>query len=194
MADSQADTGGEVTRLLRDYADGDKQSLDAVVPIVYRELKSIAHAQLQRSGVRSRVQTTMLVHEAYEKLMHGQNQQLNDRRHFFAVASRAMRQIVVDNYRAEVTAKRGGGVVPEPLITNVLVDLDAPDSVLNFEQAVQRLTSENPELAELVDLACFGGLSTEEIAELTETSVRTVQRKLARAEAWIVTFLEDPDA
>ena len=102
-----------------------------------------------------------------------------------------MRQIVVDSHRAEGAAKRGGGIVPEALVTNELVDTDLSESVLQFDQAMQRLASENAELAEIVDLACFGGLSTAEIAELTGANLRTVQRKLARAEAWIGTFLDE---
>lgn len=182
---------GNVTQLLRAYSDGDEESINDIIPIVYQELKRIAHGQLQRSGVASRMQTTMLVHEAYEKLVRGQPQHANDRRHFFAIAARAMRQIVVDTYRAEGAAKRGGGVAPEALITSEMVDSNAPDSMLQFEQAILRLAAENSELAELIDLSCFGGLSTDEIANLMGTNVRTVQRKLARAQAWIGTFLED---
>jgi RNA polymerase sigma factor (TIGR02999 family) len=191
MSDVVTGRKGDVTRLLRAYAEGSEESFNEVIPIVYAELKTIAHAQLRRSGVRSRMQTTMLVHEAYEKLAQGKTQRAEDRRHFFAIASRAMRQIVVDSYRAEGTAKRGGGIVPEALVTNELVDTDLSESVLQFDQAMQRLASENAELAEIVDLACFGGLSTAEIAELTGANLRTVQRKLARAEAWIGTFLDE---
>jgi RNA polymerase sigma factor (TIGR02999 family) len=193
MSDNGTVRQGDVTRLLRAYAEGSEESFDQIIPIVYAELKTIAHSQLRRSGVRSRMQTTMLVHEAYEKLAQGKTQRAADRRHFFAIASRAMRQIVVDSYRAEGTAKRGGGIVPEALVTNELVDTDLSESVLQFDQAMQRLASENSELAELVDLACFGGLSTAEIAELTGDNLRTVQRKLARAEAWIGTFLDERD-
>lgn len=191
MADEQRENPGEVTRLLRAYAEGSADSFNEIIPIVYQELKSLAHTQLRRSGMGSRMQTTMLVHEAYEKLLQGQTQYANDRRHFFAIASRAMRQIVVDTYRSESTAKRGGGVVKEALVTNEMVDLDAPESVLHFDQAMQRLAAESSELAELVDLSCFGGLSVADIAELTGSNVRTVQRKLARAQAWIGRFVDD---
>ncbi len=191
MADAQPVAEGDVTQLLRAYANGSDDSFNEVIPIVYRELKTIARAQLRRSGVSSRMQTTMLVHEAYEKLVRGRTQHANDRRHFFAIASRAMRQIVVDTFRAEGAAKRGGGVIPEALLTNEMIDLDAPDTVLQFDQAMQRLAAESTELAEVVDMSCFGGLSTEEIANLTGTNVRTVQRKLVRAQAWIGNFLDD---
>ena len=86
---------GAVTRLLEDYSNGHANSLDQVVAIVYDELRRLAHAHLRRSGVGQHVQTTALVHEAYAKLVDGPDQRLNDKRHFFAVASRAMRQVVV---------------------------------------------------------------------------------------------------
>jgi RNA polymerase sigma factor (TIGR02999 family) len=193
---SEPKTGnkGNVTRLLRAYADGSAESFNELIPIVYRELKSMAHSQLQRTGLGSRMQTTMLVHEAYEKLVRGKTQHAADRHHFFAIASRAMRQVVVDTYRAEGATKRGGGMVPEALITSHMVDIDAPENVLHIDQALQRLSAENSELAELVDLSCFGGLSTAEIASLIGSNVRTVQRKLARAEAWIGKFLDDSGA
>lgn len=192
MAAAPANAPGNVTRLLRAYADGSDQSLNEVIPIVYGELKSLARAQLRRSGVRERMQTTVLVHEAYEKLVLGQTQNASDRRHFFAIASRAMRQIVVDAYRAEGAAKRGGGAVAEALHTAQLVDLDKPEDVLRFDQAMHKLAAANRELAELIDLSCFAGLSNAEIAELTGATVRTVQRKLARGRAWIDHFLDDP--
>ncbi len=190
MTDAQSEGAGDVTRLLQAYAGGSTHSFNELIPIVYQELKRIASAQLRRSGV-DRLETTTLVHEAYEKLIRGQTQHPNDRRHFFAIASRAMRQIVVDTFRSEGTAKRGGGLVPEALTTSVMVDLNAPDSIVNFDQALTRLATQNAELAEVVDLSCFGGLSNQEIAELTSTNVRTVQRRLARAQAWVNTFIDD---
>ncbi len=190
MDDAEVQPIGDVTRLLRSYAEGGADSFNKLIPIVYRELKTIARAQLRRSGIASHVQTTMLVHEAYEKLLKGQTQHANDRRHFYAIAARAMRQIIVDTYRAENTAKRGGGIGPGTLLTGDMIDLDAPDSLLNFDQALERLAAENEDLAEVVELSCFAGQSNHEIAELTGTNLRTVQRKLARAQAWLTTFLE----
>jgi RNA polymerase sigma factor (TIGR02999 family) len=185
------ESGGDVTGLLQSYAAGSVSSFNELMPIVYRELKLLAGSHLRRSGVGQRMQTTMLVHEAYEKLVRGQTQHANDRRHFFAIASRTMRQIVIDTYRAESTAKRGSGRVPEALVTSGLVDPGAAEGLLDFEQAMQRLTAENRELAEVVDLSCFGGLSNEEIAELTGESVRTIQRRLVRAQAWVSAYLDE---
>ena len=191
MADAHSEAAGDITRLLRTYADGGKSSFGDLMPLVYRELKTIARAQLRRSGAAAHMQTTMLVHEAYEKLVKGQTQHANDRRHFYAIASRAMRQIAVDTYRSESAAKRGGSMTPATLLTNDLVDLDAPDALLHFDQVMRKLAAENEDLAEVVDLSCFGGLSNQEIADLTGSNVRTIQRKLLRAQAWIGKFLRD---
>lgn len=193
MAGDHSIAPGDVTRLLKHYAEGDEQSLDHVIPIVYQELKSLARAQLGRSGVRRHMQTTVLVHEAYEKLTAGQAQSIENRRHFFAIASRTMRQIVVDAYRGQMSAKRGGGAAVDELGTNDLVDLNDPQRVLHLDQAMEILAAENAELVEIIDLACFGGLSNSEIAELRGNDVRTVQRQMQRAKAWISHLLDESD-
>lgn len=191
MADGESITPGDVTRLLKHYADGDRGSLDDVIPIVYQELKTIARAQLRRSGVRQQIQTTVLVHEAYEKLTVGEAQDYASRRHFFAIASRAMRQIVVDTYRRQMSAKRGGGAIAAELHTADLIDFGNPERVLRIAQAMESLAEQSDDLIEVLDLSCFGGLSNVEIAELTGSNVRTVQRKLLRARAWIDHMLDD---
>ena len=191
MADANSEPVGDITKLLRTYADGGKSSFGELIPLVYRELKTIARVQLRRSGAAAHMQTTMLVHEAYEKLVKGQTQHPSDRRHFYAIASRAMRQIAVDTYRSEGAAKRGGGIAPATLLTNDIADLNSPDALLHFDQVMQKLAAENEDLAEIVDLSCFAGLSNSEIADLTGSNVRTIQRKLARAQAWIGKFLRE---
>jgi RNA polymerase sigma factor (TIGR02999 family) len=181
---------GEVTGLLRRWADGDAQSLNRVIPIVYDELRRIASRELNRGGA-GHLQTTLLVHEAYEKLVAAGQLDLDNRRHFFAVAARAMRQIVIDSYRSRMSAKRGGGLaVNLELKTGDLPEASDPQSVLELSDAIDRLVSDNPELAEVLELSCFAGLSSEEIARLHGTTVRTVQRKLLRAKTWVHHLLE----
>ncbi len=191
MNNDSSRTATDVTQLLQDYSAGLVQSLDEVVAVVYAELRNLARQQLRRSGVRQQVQTTMLVHEAYEKLAGGKIQQVQDRRHFFAIASRAMRQIVVDTYRAENAAKRGGGAQIVTLSPNEMIDGNNPAHVIAVDQALETLAEHDRELAEIVDLRCFGGLSNEEIAELTHTSRRTVQRKIKAAQAWLLHFMSE---
>ncbi|MEO1077931.1 MAG: ECF-type sigma factor [Pseudomonadota bacterium] len=189
MSANVSSKSADVTRLLRAYAAGDSSGLDDAIPIVYTELQKLARAQLNRSNLGGSMQTTVLVHEAYEKLVVGKLQRPNDRRHFFAIASRAMRQIVVDTWRASNAAKRGGGVMAVPDATHELADLESPEELAQLEQAIEKLTQESPELAELIDLSCFAGLSNSEIATLHRSNVRTVQRNLRKARAWLEQFI-----
>lgn len=179
----------EVTALLQRYAQGQSESLNDVVALVYEELHQLARQQLRRSRVGQHVQTTVLVHEAYEKLVQGKIQDLRDRRHFFAVASRAMRQIVVDTYRADNAAKRGGGAPPVTLTVSHLLDMDKPEQLVAVYEAIDKLAGHSEDLVETLDMSCFGGLSNEQIAELTGCNVRTVQRKLQRARSWLMHFM-----
>ena len=179
----------EVTALLRRYSEGDVECLKDVISIVYGELRHIARKQLRRSVVGRQVETTALVNEAYEKLVRGKIQHLQDRRHFFAVASRAMRQIVVDMYRSAQAAKRGAGVVSLSQTGSDLLSLEDPEQVLSVHQALEKLAEHSQDLVETLDMACFGGLSNEQIAQLSGTNVRTVQRKLKRAKSWLVHFM-----
>jgi len=181
---------GEVTGLLKRWADGDVESLNQVIPIVYEELRRIASRELRRDGA-GQLQTTLLVHEAYEKLIAAGQLDLESRRHFFAVSARAMRQIVIDSYRSGMAAKRGGGqVVDIELQTGDLPEVGDPQRVLELSDAIDRLVNDNPELAEILELSCFAGLTNAEIASLHGTTVRTVQRKLLRAKTWVHHLLE----
>ena len=191
MTQRYSQSAHEVTELLRRYADGQIESLNDVVVLLYEELRQMARQHLRRSQIGQHVQTTVLVHEAYEKLLQGKTQQLEDRRHFFAIASRAMRQIVVDMYRADHAAKRGGDAVAVTLTASHLLELNSPEQLTAVDQALETLSQHNQELAEVIDMACFGGLSNEEIAELTDCNVRTVQRKIQRAQAWLTHFMSE---
>ena len=183
-------TPGAVTRLLQEYTSGVPSALDAVVALVYQELQQLARAQLRRSSVREQhVETSILVHEAYEKLVLGQSQEIQDRRHFFAIASRAMRQIVVDQYRSQQTKKRGGELVAMTMTQTELVDLSNPERLFAVDEAIEKLAQQDAELARIVDMACFAGLSNSDIAELLDINLRSVQRKIKRAQAWLALYL-----
>ncbi len=180
----------EVTELLQRYGDGQSACLDEVVVLVHDELRRIARQQLRRSSAGGHLETAVLVNEAYEKLARGRAQPFRDRRHFFAVASRAMRQIVVDLYRAGRTAKRGGKAPLVTLSSQLSVaQLDDPEQIVAVHQALDRLAEHDPELVEVLEMTCFGGLSNQEVAELSGCTVRTVERKLRRAQTWLSVFL-----
>lgn len=182
----------EVTALLRRYSSGEAECLGEAVALVYDELHRIARRQLYRSSVGARIEPTVLVNEAFEKLVVGKTQDLQDRRHFFAIASRVMRQIVVDIYRARGRVKRGAEAEVVTLTSGHLQELSDPEQLFAVHQALEQLSAHSQELVETLDMACFGGLSTEEIAKLTNCNVRTVQRKLQRARTWLVHFMNQP--
>jgi RNA polymerase sigma factor (TIGR02999 family) len=185
----------EVTALLEAANRGDAAALKAAFAHVYAELKQLARRQLAASST-STLNTTGLLHEAYLKLTQQQGAGLENRAHFFALAARAMRQIVIDHARAKLTGKRGGGAAH-------LVDLDeatdvaggafGPEELLRFEQAMTRLEDEEPRLASLVDMRFFAGMSVGDIATLQSLTERTVSRDWRRAKAILYDALH-PDA
>ncbi len=173
----------DVTRLLGAIRAGDPASFEALFRVVYDELHRRAHFELRDGPSAPTLSTTALVHEAYLKLTGTSDPDWENRRHFFRVAARAMRQIVVDAARRRMADKRGGG--------EAALDLDAlevgvesrADEFVALEEALSRLEDMNPRLGQVVELRFFAGLSVEETAEAMETSERTVKRdwRLARA-------------
>ncbi len=173
----------DVTQLLAAIRGGDRSSFEPLFRLVYEELYRRAHFQRRDGPATPTLNTTALVHEAYLKLAGAGNPDWEDRRHFFRVAARAMRQILVDAARRRAAGKRGGG--------GPVLDLDAAeigadtqaDEILALEEALSRLEGMNPRLARVVELRFFAGLTVEETAEAMETSERTVKRdwRLARA-------------
>lgn len=180
------------TRMLQAGREGDPSALDELFPIVYDELRQVAHRHLARGGAGATVTTTELVHEAYLKLVDGNAATWQDRAHFFALASRAMRFVLVDRARARSAAKRGGRRAPITLDDQVAAPEDRSDDLLAIDQALDRLAAESERLGQLVEYRFFGGMSYEEIAEVTGMSVPTAKRDWARARAWLSRFMQDP--
>ena len=174
---------GNVTALIEAANRGDPAALKALFARVYDELKQLAHKQLRADGSGT-LNTTGLVHEAYLKLAQPQGRDLHGRTHFFALAAKAMRQIVIDHARAQIAEKRGGA-------DRVVVGLDeagglagpelAADELLRLDRALARMESEEPHLARVVELRFFTGLSVADIAVLESQSERTVVRNWRRA-------------
>jgi len=172
-----------VTALIDAANGGDAEALRRLFARVYDELKRLAHIQLAKAGGQT-LNTTGLVHEAYLKLAQPGERGLNDREHFFSLAARAMRQIVIDRARAQVAEKRGGGAVE-------VSDIDAafdvasgdlgPEALLRINDALSRFGKEEPRLAQLVELRFFAGLELEQIAALQQVSERTLNRDWRRA-------------
>jgi len=166
-------------------------NFDALFARVYDELHRIASRQLAKRGGGT-VTTTALVHEVYLKLAQGREAEWQDRTHFFALAARAMRFVLVDRARARVAHKRGGAQ-PVTLDEAVVAHDDRPDELLAIHEALERLSTVSPRLAQVVHLRFFAGLSHEEIAELTAVSVPTVKRDWARARVWLHRFMTDTE-
>jgi len=164
--------------------------LERFFPLVYDELRTVAHRQLGRQGPAT-LSTTDLVHELYVKLLEGQRVGWVDRPHFFALASRAMRFIVVDRARARSAAKRGGPGVAVTLPEGGVAAEDRAEEVVALDEALERLAAHSERLAQLVQYRFFGGMSYEEIAEVTGLSVPTTKRDWARARTWLHRFMEE---
>jgi RNA polymerase sigma factor (TIGR02999 family) len=163
---------------------GDGEALVGLVPLVYRELRAIAHRQLgapMRARDSATLSTTALVNEAYLKLASDPRRSWNDRTHFLALAAVAMRQILVDRARARVTLKRGGAFAHITLDEGALAGDDQPEALLALDEALERLAALAPRLARVVELRFYGGLSEAEIADVLGVTARTVQRDWAKA-------------
>ena len=176
----------DVSVALKKLSGGGTDALDELLPLVYQELRRMAAAELRRGGGATTLQPTVLVHEAYLKLLGGIDLGFGGRAHFFGAAARAMRQIVVDHYRARKAHKRGGNEERVTLDSQVApAGVASAEEVLAVDQAFAKLEAAYPRHAEVVLLSYFGGLSHQEIAELRGTSVRTVEREWRFARAWL---------
>jgi len=180
----------DITDLLVAYRDGDRDAFDEMMPLVYHELRGIAHRQLARHRRGSTLDTTALVHETYLKLVDQTRGGGTDRGHFFALAARAMRQIIVDYARQRTAKKRGGGKVPLTLDrVQAPVDEQA-EQVLTINRALERLSELNERLTHVFECRFFVGLSEQETAHALNLSLRTVQRDWMKSKAWLRTELE----
>ena len=179
----------DITDLLVAERQGDRAAFDALMPLVYPELRRIAHAQLAGHQRGSLLNTTALVNEAYLKLVDQTRVRAEDRAHFFALAARTMRQIVVDYARKRNTAKRGGDKQKISLDV-VQVPLDQqPELVLAIDRALEGLESLNQRLATVFECRYFLGLTEQETAEVLDLALRTVQRDWMKSKAWLRTEL-----
>jgi RNA polymerase sigma factor (TIGR02999 family) len=176
---------GDITRLLVEIRQGDREALDRLFPLVYDELRGQAHRQLVHRSPGETLNTTALVHEAYIRLA-ASPLAVEDRRHFFAVAAKAMRQIAVDYARRVSAQKRGGGAKAVTLEwpADVAAPMPASD-VVALDDALSELALLDERLARMVELRFFAGLSVEETAEVMDVSPRTVKRDWQKARAFL---------
>ena len=169
------------TEILAELRNGSDDAFDRLMPLVYQELRSIAHRKLAGRDDGITLSTTVLVHEAYLKLVDQSSASWRDRAHFLAVASLAMRHVLVDRARARHTMKRGGARRRITLRDDHVPVEEQPDALLQLDDAMQRLAALAPRLARVVECRFFGGLTEDEIAEALGLTVRTVQRDWSKA-------------
>ena len=166
---------------LTDTAGGQRNSFDRLLPIVYEHLRAIARHQLALRERGSTMSTTGLVHEAYLKLVDHSRIAWNDRAHFFALASVAMRHVLVDQAKARLAQKRDGGLQRVTLDDEQIAGESQPEALLEVNDAIERLAAVEPRLAKVVECRFFGGLNEDETAEALGVTTRTVQRDWAKA-------------
>jgi RNA polymerase sigma factor (TIGR02999 family) len=177
--------GQGLTELLRELAEGDRSALDRLVPLVYAELHRMAASYLKRENPDHTLQATALVHEAYLKLAGASQPDCQSRAHFYGIASRIMRQILVDHARARLAGRRGGGGQKVPIEDGMASFHERPRQMVALDDALEELGRRDPDKLHLVELRFFAGLSAEESAELLGLPLERVRYQLRMAQAWL---------
>ena len=175
----------EITKLLQDWSSGDQTALEQLMPMVYDELHRLAHQHMRRENPGHVLQTSALINEAYLRLVDEPPIPWENRSHFFGIAARVMRRILVDEARKQNAAKRGGGAIQVSLAEATNVSQEQAASVIALDDALKSLETIDARQSEIVELRFFGGLSIEETAEVLKVSPGTVMRDWTFARAWL---------
>lgn len=176
----------EVTQLLIDWSQGDRAALDRLMPLVYDELRRLAHHYMSRERPGHTLQTTALVNEVYLRLVDQKSVSWQNRAHFFGIAARLMRQILVDHARKNGYAKRGGGARKVTLEESAVLSPEQAADLVALDEALESLAATDPRKCQVVELRYFGGLKVDEIAEVLKVSPVTVMRDWSMAKAWLL--------
>ncbi len=174
----------DVSLLLHAAGNGDAEALEALLPLLYDELHQLAHRQRRRQGAPSTLNTTALLHEAYLKLANADGS-FEDRAHFFRIAAKSMRQILVDYARRRRAAKRGGGEAPATYEDEVFGVDRRSEELIALDEALERLAALSPRQAEIVSMRYFAGFTIPETADILGISAATVSRDWTAAQAWL---------
>ncbi len=183
----------QVTELLLDWSNGNQAALDRLTPLVHEELHRLAHQHMKRERRHQQghtLQTSALVNEAYLRLIDQRNVHWQNRAHFFSIASRLMRRILVDHARSHTRAKRGGGALQVSLNEAAMVSQERAEELVALDDALTSLAAIDPRKCEVVELRFFGGMSVEETAEALGVSPVTVKRDWSTAKAWLHRAIE----
>jgi RNA polymerase sigma factor (TIGR02999 family) len=179
-----------VTTMLRQWSGGDSSARDQLVPVVYQELRRLAHYHLRRERSGHTLQTTVLVHEVYLRLCSHDDPKWEDRAHFFAVSARMMRRILVDYSRRRGAEKKGADVVHLGLDDALTIPLKQPFDLVALDGALEQLAAFDARKCQVVEMRFFVGLAAKEIAVVLKTSEATVRRDWLIAQAWLFRHLE----
>jgi RNA polymerase sigma-70 factor (ECF subfamily) len=175
----------EVTRLLKEWSNGQDQALDRLVPQIHRELRKLAASYMRKERGDHTLQPTALVNEAFMKLVDQRAVKWQNRAHFFGIAAQAMRRILVDHARAHAAGKRGDGARRVPLDDALMIGGTVDIDLLALDEALTRLAATDPQQGRVVELRFFAGLTMEETAEVMRISPATVGREWRMAKAWL---------
>ncbi len=182
----QAPDSHEVTQLLLAWSDGDKTALDQLMPLVYAELRRLAKSHMRRERPGHTIQTTALIHEAYLRLIDADQVRVENRRSFFGVAARLMRQVLVDLARERHSQKRGGAARQVSFDEALVISKQPDEGLLALDEALQELARIDARKSQMVELRFFGGLSVAETAEALDVSVETIHRDWRLAKSWLL--------
>jgi len=174
----------EVSRLLVNWGKGDQAALAELIPLVYDELRRLAGRYMRRENQGHTLQTSALINEAYLRLVDQKSVKWQNRAHFFGVAAQLMRRILVDHARSRLRAKRGGGAQMVSLVESGATSEEVAD-VIALDVALKDLAEMDPRKSQIVEMKFFGGLTTEEMAEVLKVTSRTVEREWRKAKAWL---------
>jgi RNA polymerase sigma factor (TIGR02999 family) len=179
-------SAGDVSRLLKDWGEGDESALDKLTPLVYEELRRMAHFQMAKERAGHTLQTTALVNEVYLRLLGTADVSWADRAHFFALSAQLMRRVLVDHARGRARAKRGGAINKLPLDESLAIAVGRDSNIVELNDALNSLAAVDARKAKMVELRFFGGFSVEETAKILNVSVSTVMSDWKFAKVWLL--------
>lgn len=185
------DVKRDVTELLIDWREGDKDAPEEIFPLVYQHLKDIAKAHIIKENNEFTLQRTELVHEVFLKMADQTRVNASDRNHFYSIASRCMRQILVDHARKKKSEKRGGGEKAVTLDENLVADAATASDIIHIDEALNKLTDLDERMSKVTELHFFGGLSIPETAEVMGVSTSTIDREWKKAKLWLYQFITE---
>lgn len=175
----------EITQLLKDIQQGSEKAYNDLFPLIYEELKKLAFSKLKKEHADMTISKTELVHEVYIKMINQEAVEFENRNHFLAIASRCMRQILIDHARKRKAEKRGGEKKDVTYIDEILKVQEEASKLIDIDQKIEELSDLNERLARIIEMKFFGEMTMQAIADVLEISERTVKRDWAKARGWL---------